>query len=374
MDHAVSIPEEATKAAEFDASAPPDGLIHQARGSFFEAEDGARLYAVPGMPMDRLHSIGYLSVGKRQRARLRYALFKPLGHAIGTLVIIQGRAEYVEKYADIIARYVRLGFCVVAFDLRGQGLSTRILRSAPRKGHIHDFDAYVRDTITLVEKVVLPDCPLPLSGLGHSLGGLIGLHVLVKQPLWFDRMILSAPLLRYNVSSASHETIARAAKWASRFGFGQAYAPGTGSTLAGTAAFKANPATSDEARYTKTAAILEDHPQLGLGGPTYGWLNQCARGMARMWDQSLLSRISTPTLFVQAGADEVVSPDAVERLAAAVPTATMVRLPRSKHEPMFEADPIRDLFFAASDAFLSVSEMREARLSRSLENLNVLLL
>ena len=359
-----------------DDDAPAAAREHGARPgpAFVEGEGGARLYAVDGMPMARLHAVFYLSVGLRHTARVRVAQFRPLGPAIGTLVLMQGRAEFIEKYADVIARYVRLGFAVVAFDWRGQGLSTRILRRAPRKGHIHDFDAYVRDAQLVVERAVLPDCPLPLMGLAHSMGGLIALHLMVRKPLWFDRMVLSAPLLRYNVSDAPHETIAQAARWATRFGFGQSFAPGTGQTLAGTATFRDNPVTSDAGRYRKTAQMLADHPELGLGGPTYGWLNQCARGMEAIWDQGMLNRISTPCLFVQAGHDQIVSPEAIERLAAAVPTATLVRLPRSRHEPMFEADPIRDLFFAAADAFYSVAEMREARLGRSLENLSLSLL
>ena len=71
--------------------------------------------------------------------------------------------------------------------------------------------------------------------------------------------------------------------------------------------------------------MLEIIPSwVSAGGPTLGWLNQCAKGMARIWDQKLFNRISTPCLFVQAGRDEVVSPDAIERLAAAVPTATLI--------------------------------------------------
>jgi lysophospholipase len=100
---------------------------------------------------------------------------------------------------------VKLGFTVVTFDWRGQGLSSRVLRDEPRKGHIHDFDAYVRDLQIVIEKGVLPDCPLPLMGLAIRWAGLIALHMLVRKPLWFDRMVLSVPLLRYNVSTASHE-------------------------------------------------------------------------------------------------------------------------------------------------------------------------
>jgi alpha-beta hydrolase superfamily lysophospholipase len=47
--------------------------------------------------------------------------------------------------------------------------------------------------------------------------------------------------------------------------------------------------------------ILADHPDLGLGGPTFGWLHRVAGGMARVWDQDFLDRIKTPCMFVQAG-------------------------------------------------------------------------
>ncbi|MFK7792712.1 MAG: alpha/beta fold hydrolase [Devosiaceae bacterium] len=339
-----------------------------------QGEDGAFLYWVDGMPMQRLHRVFYLSVGLRRNARVRVAHFRPLGMQLGTLILMHGRGEFIEKYADIIAHYVGLGFVVVTFDWRGQGLSSRVLRDQPRKGHIHDFDAYVRDLQIVIEKGVLPDCPLPMMGLAHSMGGLIALHMLVRKPLWFDRMVLSVPLLRYNVSTASHETIARGSKWATRLGLGQSFPPSVGETLSGSGAFKDNPVTSDPSRYSKVSDMLADHPDLGLGGPTFGWLHRMAGGMARVWDQPFLDRIKTPCMFVQAGADDIVSPDAIERLAAAVPTATLLRLPRSKHEPMFERDGVRDLFLAASEAYFSVPELRSGNLQRSLENFDVSLL
>ena len=352
----------------------PKMIEDDSRPESLVGEGGAFLYWVKGMPMQRLHRVFYLSVGLRRTARVRVAHFRPFGTAIGTLILMHGRSEFIEKYADIIAHYVKLGFVVVTFDWRGQGLSSRILRNEPRKGHIHDFDAYVRDLQIVIEKGVLPDCPLPLVGLAHSMGGLIALHMLVRKPLWFDRMVLSVPLLRYNVSTASHDTIVRAATWACRFGLGQSYAPGYGATLAGSGPFHSNPATSDPERYTITSDLLSDHPELGLGGPTFGWLLRMARGMRRTWDQQFLDKIKTPLMFVQAGHDEIVSPDAIERMAAAVPTATLLRLPRSKHEPMFERDSIRDLFLAGTEAFYSVRELRRGHLGRSLETFDFTLL
>lgn len=337
-------------------------------------EDGAFLYWVDGMPMQRLHRVFYLSVGLRRDVRVRVAHFRPLGTALGTLILMHGRTEFIEKYADVIAHYVKLGFVVVTFDWRGQGLSSRVLRDDPRKGHIHDFDAYVRDLQIVIEKGVLPDCPLPMMGLAHSMGGLLALHMLVRKPLWFDRMVLSVPLLRFNMNTASHETIARGSKWATWMGLGQSFPPGVGETLSGSGPFKDNAVTSDPKRYAAVSGMLSDHPELGLGGPTFGWLHRMSGGMARVWDQEFLDRIKTPCMFVQAGHDEIVSPDAIERMAAAVPTATLLRLPRSKHEPMFERDAIRDLFLAATEAFFSIPELRQGNLKRSLENFDVSLL
>jgi hypothetical protein len=69
-----------------------------------------------------------------------------------------------------------------------------------------------------------------------------------------------------------------------------------------------------------------------------------------------------------------VSPDAIERLAAAMPTATLLRLPRSKHEPMFERDAIRDLFLGRDRGVLFNPGTARGNLKRSLENFDVTLL
>ncbi|MEM6711414.1 MAG: alpha/beta hydrolase [Pseudomonadota bacterium] len=331
-------------------------------------EGGAFLYWVNDLPMARLHRVFYLKVGLRRDVRVRVAHFRPLGTALGTLVLMHGRTEFIEKYASLINHYVSLGFIVVTFDWRGQGLSTRAIPSKPRKGHIHDFEAYVRDLQIIMERAVLPDCPLPLYGLAHSMGGLIALHFMVRKPVLFDRVILTAPLLRYNVPNASHKSITRLSAVATWLGLAKRYAPGTGDTMAGTAPFRSNPVTSDEKQYGTVADVLDAHPDLGLGGPTVGWLHQMAKAMRSVWDQNFLDQISTPCLFVQAGEDMIVSPDAIERIAAAVPTASLLRLPRSKHEPMFERDEIRELFLSASEAFFSVPQLRKGNVTRSLEN------
>ena len=49
-----------------------------------------------------------------------------------------GRAEFIEKYFEVVRDARARGFAVAMLDWRGQGLSERALPNA-RKGHVHDF-------------------------------------------------------------------------------------------------------------------------------------------------------------------------------------------------------------------------------------------
>ena len=80
-------------------------------------------------------------------------------------------------------------------DWRGQGLSERALANA-RKGHVHDFADYDRDLEAFVKEIVLPDCPAPYYALGHSMGAAVLIRSVQHGRRWFDRIVLSAPMIR----------------------------------------------------------------------------------------------------------------------------------------------------------------------------------
>ncbi|WP_204328396.1 alpha/beta hydrolase, partial [Stenotrophomonas maltophilia] len=74
---------------------------------------------------------------------LRAAYWWPTGRvgAKGTVCLLQGRAEFIEKYYETIGDLRRRGFAVVAFDWRGQGESARDVAD-PHKGHVGRFGHY----------------------------------------------------------------------------------------------------------------------------------------------------------------------------------------------------------------------------------------
>ncbi len=114
----------------------------------------------------------------------------------GTVVIFTGRTELIEKYFETIADLRRRGFAVAIHDWRGQGASERALAD-PAKGHVGDFSEYDGDVTRFMRDVVLPDCPPPYIALAHSMGGNIILRASVVPGSWFDRMVLTAPMLTF---------------------------------------------------------------------------------------------------------------------------------------------------------------------------------
>ena len=100
----------------------------------------------------------------------------------------------IEKYFETVRDLRDRGFAVAMIDWRGQGHSSRRLRD-PRKGYVRDFSDYEVDVETFVQQVVLPDCPPPFFALAHSMGGAVLLRLAHAGKRWFDRMVLSAPMI-----------------------------------------------------------------------------------------------------------------------------------------------------------------------------------
>ena len=125
---------------------------------------------------------------------LRFARWAPPPGRKGTVCLFQGRAEFIEKYFETVRDLRARGFAVATLDWRGQGMSERALRNS-RKGYVRDFSDYGIDLATFVHEVVLPDCPPPHFALAHSMGGAVMLRVAHAGKRWFDRMVLTAPMI-----------------------------------------------------------------------------------------------------------------------------------------------------------------------------------
>ena len=281
---------------------------------------------------------------------IRYARWAPPPGRKGTVCVFQGRAEFIEKYFEVVRDLRARGFAVATFDWRGQGLSERLLSDRFR-GHVGNFADYLTDLETFMKEVVLPDCPPPLFALAHSMGASVLIQAAAKGHRWFDRMVLTAPLLRL-AERRMYGMAPGLARLLRMSGRGGGYVPGGGPAVLNTRPFLDNPLTSDPVRYARVAAVLEAEPALGLGSPTIAWADAAFRVMAQMRPTTWPARIRQPMLIVAAGQDRLVSTAAIETFAIHLRAGSHVIIPGAEHEILMEQDIYRNQFWAAFDAFV----------------------
>ncbi|WP_237153078.1 alpha/beta fold hydrolase [Oryzibacter oryziterrae] len=284
--------------------------------------------------------------------RLRAARWRHRsGDALGTVCIFPGRAEQIEKYFHVVEKLLARGFAVAVLDWRGQGGSQRLTRD-PRKGHATSFNDFRRDIEVFRKSFVLPDCPAPYFGLAHSMGGLIVLGAAPGLSSWLSRLVLTSPLLGFPSWSPPHGRVRLFARSLCALGLGRMDAPGQVARMRRMAEFEGNPLTSDTVRHAVMKAITKARPDLSIGPPTVQWVKQAALAIDRVNAESFPGAVRVPVMLVNAGADGVVSPVAVETMARRLRNPAYVLIPGARHEILMERDVYQTQFWAAFDAFV----------------------
>jgi lysophospholipase len=306
------------------------------------------LVSIPANPVPEGVVTGMLKT--RDGVGIRFARWHPPPGRKGTVCLFQGRAEFIEKYFETVRELRARGFAVATMDWRGQGGSDRAL-SDPFKGHVGDFSQYELDVDAFMKEIVLPDCPPPIFAIGHSMGGTVMMRIARQGSRWFDRVVLSAPMIK--LYGSRNALPARITVQAMRLmAMGSAYVPGGAPTPVGTGPYVNNIATSDPVRHARTRAVLEAAPELGVGSPTVSWLSAAYRSMGEIASPSYPAKVRQPLMLVAAGRDQVVSTAAIEDVAVRLRAGSHLIVAGARHELMMEQDRYRAQFWAAFDAFV----------------------
>ncbi|WP_315759444.1 MULTISPECIES: alpha/beta hydrolase [unclassified Bradyrhizobium] len=306
------------------------------------------LVSIPANPVPENATAG--TIKTPDGAELRFARWAPPAGRKGTVCVFTGRSEMIEKYFETVRDLRDRGFAVAIIDWRGQGHSSRRLRDS-RKGYVRSFSDYELDVETFVTQVVLPDCPPPYFALAHSMGGTVLLRLAHAGKRWFDRVVLSAPMIDLPGSRTAlpARLLLRAMRIA---GQGGRYVPGGNDEISGLAPFVNNPLTSDPVRYARNAAILEEDPTLGIASPTVAWADSAFSAMMTFRGMTYPSQIRQPILMLAASSDTVVSTAAIEEFAYHLRAGSHLVIAGAKHEILQEQDRYRSQFWAAFDAFV----------------------
>ncbi len=294
-----------------------------------------------------------------QGGQLRYALCKARTNSPrhGTVILLQGRNETIEKYFETIKDLNKRGFCVATADWRGQGGSFRILKNAVR-GHVRHFSDYRNDLEIFLKTIILPDCPPPFYILAHSTGALIALqaHEILQSRI--TRMVLVSPFLGLARGILTNRQLRPLARLLTALGLGRRFAAKIPLQLP-PESFSGNVLTHDHARYLRNAMIIHDQPQLGIAGPTIGWLAQMLNAIHSINNPHFYESFSIPTLIITAGEDRVVDSKATMRFAAHLHCTALLTIDGANHELLQESDFYREQVWAAFDAFIPGSNAPE---------------
>lgn len=284
---------------------------------------------------------------------LRAALWRPVARRRprGTVCILQGRAEFIEKYYEVVRDLRRRGFAVLTFDWRGQGASDREVRN-PHKGHVGSFDRYRLDWEAVRAQILeTGTAPAPAFGLAHSMGAAVALVGIKDGWYGLERLVAVSPMIDLCLIKAPR--LARhSARILRALGFGRSFVPGGGNRSIATLSFEGNRLTSDEGRYFRNRELAVAMGSGAVGAPTIAWMDAAFRLMARFRDPGFAPAIRVPTLIVAAGADPVCATPVIERFASRLKAGHAIVIPGARHEILMESDPVRSQFWAAFDAFV----------------------
>ena len=105
------------------------------------------------------------------------------------MILVHGYAEHAGRYDEMAMYFAERGFAVHAYDQAGHGRTT-----GPR-GHVDRFDRLPEEVARFVELVGLDHPRLPITLVGHSMGGLVVAATCAEHHPPVDRVVLSGALL-----------------------------------------------------------------------------------------------------------------------------------------------------------------------------------
>ena len=235
-------------------------------------------------------------------------------------------------------------------DWRGQGHSSRRLRD-PRKGYVRDFADYETDVETFIQQVVMPDCPPPFYALAHSMGGAVMLRVAHAQKRWFDRIVLSAPMI--DLPGRTHVACRRARCCALRWiGRGGQYVPAGSDQLIGTGPLSPIRSPPIRCATRATRRCWRKTRRSGLPRRRSPGRTPPSAPCTTFQGMNYPSQIRQPVLMLAAGSDTIVSTPAIEEFAYHMRAGSHLVIAGAKHELLQEQDRYREQFWAAFDAFV----------------------
>lgn len=254
----------------------------------------------------------------------------------GTVLIVHGFTENVEKFLEVIHALLKNNLSVVAYDQRGHGRSWRAEGLSDLSlTHVDAFEEYVED-MEAVRRAVVARMPGPHRVFCHSMGGAVTALYLETHPDSFDRAAMCSPMIAPNIKGLPRPAVRlmcranRALGRADRRVF--AFRP-----YSYPEDFNTSGATGRE-RFDWFEAQRRDHSELSNNSPSYGWLLESMEVTDKILAPGAPERIDAQVRIYTAALDDMVLPGAQKTFAARLRNVSRVDVEGVKHEIYRSAD------------------------------------
>ena len=257
---------------------------------------------------------------------------------VGTVVIVHGFTENVDKFSELIHSLLTVGYSVIAYDQRGHGRSWRAPGLAEDSvTHVDDFDEYVRDLEIVVDRL-LSGMPKPWFLFAHSMGGAVSSLYLERHGGVFRRAALCAPMIEPNLSGLPVAAARLMCEGAKALG-GRKKRIFASKPYSGPENF-ATSAASGKERFDWYDAVKAANPAFHNNGPTYGWTREAIRASKLVLAPGEVEKIDAPVRVYTAEDDNQVMPDAQQAFAERLRDGRRALVKGAKHEIYRSGDDV----------------------------------
>ncbi|MEX6632364.1 alpha/beta hydrolase [Hyphococcus lacteus] len=273
--------------------------------------------------------------------------FFPVDNPRGTVVLVTGWSEFIEKYFETIRDLHQRGLNVAMMDWRGQGLSDREqVKETKWNGY---FQTIKNDLEFFTDTQVKPRFGGPYILMTHSMGGMPALKLLSTGNDGFSRAVLCAPMTRL-FPEPQNKITGLAASIASTIGFARTQVIRSKDYAD---KFDGNIYTSDKARHSLFRDLRLAEPKAASQSPTYGWVNDAIKASKAIHADHALDGIKIPVLIITAGLEQQIDGEDHQIIAASSDKISVETIPGALHEIMMERDSLRALYWKAFDDFVA---------------------
>ncbi len=269
----------------------------------------------------------------------------------GTVLLLPGRTECIEKYGRAAGDLVQRGYSVITIDWRGQGLADRALPDR-NSGHVEDFAEYQQDLDAMMAEAEAAGLPKPWFLMAHSMGGCIGLRALMRG-VPVQAAAFSAPMWGISMAAWLRPVAQIVTAIAAPIGLAARYAPTTGpDSYLLQVPFEGNVLTTDREMWAYMRDQVKAVPEFALGGPSLAWLGAALRECSAL---AAMPAPRLPAICALGTAEKVVDVGPVHLRMAGWGAGQLDLYPGAEHEIMMEGPATRNRFFDRATALFDAN-------------------